>query len=136
MKGADVVDAYLLRQRSLGMRFESAGQILHRFGRVIGNPNIDAVTPEAVAEFLRGKGTLSATWMLRYRVLTGLYRFAVSRGYVGNSPLPKIFPRLPPQQTPYVYSTDELRRLLESTSVLQIGHSAHVPAIYRTFLLL
>lgn len=136
MKVADVVDAYLLRQRSLGMRFESAGQILHRFGRVIGNPNIDAVTPEAVAEFLRGKGTLSATWMLRYRVLTGLYRFAVSRGYVGNSPLPKIFPRLPSQQTPYVYSTEELRRLLESTSVLQIGHSAHVPAIYRTLLLL
>jgi integrase/recombinase XerD len=136
MKVTDVVDAYLTRQRSLGMRFESAGQMLHQFSRVIGNPNIDEVTPEAVAEFLHGKGTLSATWMLKYRVLTGLYRFAVGRGYVGNSPLPKIFPRLPPQQTPYVYSTEELRRLMESTSVLQIGHSPHVPAIYRTLLLL
>ncbi len=136
MKVADVVDAYLIRQRSLGMRFESAGQMLRQFSRMIGNPNIDEVTPEAVAEFLHGKRTLSATWMLKYRVLTGLYRFAVGRGYVGNSPLPKIFPKLPPQQTPYVYSTEELRRLLESTSVLQIGHSPHVPAIYRTLLLL
>jgi len=136
MKVTDVVDAYLTRQRSLGMRFESAGQILHRFSRVMGNPNIDEVTSEAVAKFLLGEGTLSAIWMLRYKVLMGLYRFAVGRGYVGNSPLPTAFPKPPPQQTPYVYSTEELRRLLESTSVLQVGHSPHVSAIYRTLLLL
>jgi len=87
MKVTDVVDAYLIRQRSLGMRFESAGKILRQFSRMIGNPNIDEVTPEGVAEFLHGKGTLSTTWMLRYKVLTGLYRFAVGRGYVGNSRL-------------------------------------------------
>jgi integrase/recombinase XerD len=136
MKVTDVVDAYLIRQRSLGMRFESAGKMLRQFSRTIGNPNIDEVTPEVVVEFLRGKGSLSATWMLKYKVLTGLFRFAVGRGYVDNTPLPKIIPKLPPQQTPYVYSTEELRRLLESTSVLQIGHSPHVPAIYRTLLLL
>ena len=49
----EVVDAYLSRQRSLGMRFESAGQLLCRFSRVMGNPQIDEVTPEAVADFLR-----------------------------------------------------------------------------------
>ena len=38
MKVADVVDAYLIRQRSLGMRFESAGKILRQFSRMIGNP--------------------------------------------------------------------------------------------------
>jgi integrase len=136
MRVADVVDAYLTRQRSLGMRFESTGRMLHRFSRVTGNPNINEVTPEAVAAFLRGEGALSATWMLKYKVLNGLYRFAVSRRYVGNAPLPKTFPKLPPQQTPYVYSTEELCRLLESTSVLRVGHSPHVPTIYRTLLLL
>jgi hypothetical protein len=38
MKVTDVVDAYLTRQRSLGMRFEGAGRMLHRFSRVTGNP--------------------------------------------------------------------------------------------------
>ena len=33
---ADVIDAYLTRQRSLGMRFDSAGELLHRFGRAMG----------------------------------------------------------------------------------------------------
>ena len=132
----DVIDAYLAKQRSLGMRFESAGHLLRRFCGAMGDPKIDDVTPEAVAEFLQGRGALSATWMLRYRVLTGLYRFAVSRGYVCRSPLPTTLPKLPPQQTPYVYSTEELRRLLEATSVLRIGHRPQVPAMYRTLLLL
>lgn len=132
----DVVDAYLIRQRSLGMRFETAGQILHRFSRVMGDPNIDDITQEAVAEFLRGDGPLSATWMLKYKVLAGLYKFAISRGYVVHSPLPTTTPKFPPQLTPYVYSTDELHRLLEATSVLEVGHSAQAPAIYRTLLLL
>jgi integrase/recombinase XerD len=123
----NVVDAYLARQRSLGMRFESAAHLLRRFCRAMGNPEIAKVTPEAVAEFLQGTGALSATWMLRYKVLTGLYRFAVSRGYVGRSPLPTTLPKLPPQQTPYVYSTEELRRLLEATSVLRTGCSSQVP---------
>ena len=63
----DVIDAYLAKQRSLGMRFESAGHLLRRFCRAMGDPKIDDVTPEAVAEFLQGRGALSATWMLSYR---------------------------------------------------------------------
>jgi integrase/recombinase XerD len=132
----EVVDAYLCRQRSLGARFDSAGHLLHRFCRAMGNPQIDEVTAEAVADFLRGSGALSASWMLRYKVLTGLYKFAISRGYVGRSPLPTTLPKLPPQQTPYVYSTEELCRLLEATSILRIGHRPQVPAMYRTLLLL
>jgi integrase/recombinase XerD len=136
MKLKDVVDAYLSRQRSLGMRFESAGQLLCQFSRAMGNPKIGEVTPEAVAGFLRTKGVVSTTWGLRYKVLTGLYRFAISRGYVDCSPLPETLPNLPPQQTPYVYSTEELGRLLEATATLRMGHSRQVPAMYRTLILL
>jgi integrase len=132
----NVVDAYMAKQRSLGMRFESAEVLLRRFCRVMGNRDIGEVIPEAVAEFLQGKGQLSATWMLRYRVLSGLYRFAVSRGYATISPLPTTFPKLPPHQTPYVYSTEELRHLLDATSILRVGHRPQVPAMYRTLLLL
>jgi len=133
---ADVIDAYLTRQRSLGMRFDSAGRLLHRFGRAMGERPIKEVTPGAILDFLNGNGALTATWMLKHRVLTGLYRFAVSRGYVDDSPLPTTLPNLPPQQTPYIYSTDELRRLLEATAILRTGHSRQVPAMYCTLLLL
>jgi len=136
MRLLDVVDAYLTRQRSLGMRFDAAGQLLYRFSRTIGDRPIQEVTPEATLDFLNGRGALTATWALKYRVLTGLYRFAISRGYVENSPLPTSLPKLPPQQTPYVYSTDQICRLLEATAFLRTGHSRQVPAMYRTLLLL
>jgi site-specific recombinase XerD len=136
MSLADVIDTYLTRQRSLGMRFDSAGELLHRFSRAMGDRRLQEVTPEAILHFLNGNGPLTATWALKHRVLTGLYRFAISRGYVDNSPLPTTLPKLPPQQTPYVYSNDELRRLLEATAILRSGHSRQVPATYRTLLLL
>ena len=40
MMVTDVIDTYLTRQRSLGMRFESAGELLHRFGRAMGEQPI------------------------------------------------------------------------------------------------
>lgn len=104
MMVADVIEAYLTRQRSLGMRFESAGELLHRFGRAMGERPIEEVTAGAILDFLNGSGALTATWALKHRVLTGLYRFAISRGYVDSSPLPTTMPKLPPQQTPYVLS--------------------------------
>jgi site-specific recombinase XerC len=133
---AGVIDAYLARQQSLGILFGSARQLLHRFGRAMGDRPIQEVTPGAVLEFLNGNGALTATWVLKHRVLTGLYRFAVTRGYVDSSPLPTTLPTLPPQQTPYVYSIDELRRLLEATSILRTGHSRQVSPMYCTLLLL
>ena len=119
----DVIDAYVLLQQSLGKRFESARTLLRQFSREMGNPRIDEVEAADVATFLRGSGPLSATWTLKYRVLSGFYRFAITRGYVGSSPLPKSEPKLPPQQSPYIYSTDELRRLLDATTALRVANS-------------
>ena len=131
-----VIDAYVTLQQSLGKRFKAAAKLLRQFDREMGCPLIGQVHPEAVASFLHGTGTLSATWALKYRVLSGLYRFAISRGHVDRSPLPASQPKLPPQQSPYVYSPDELRRLLDATASLYVAHSRLQAPMYRTLLLL
>src|SRR5215469_13573799 len=136
MKLADVIDKYVTLQQSLGMSFASASRILGRFSRNMGGVRIDEVTPQAVADFLQGTKPLSATWLLKHRVLSGFYRFAISRGYIGSSPLPTNLPKLTRQQTPYVYSNDELRRLIEATSMLHAAHSRLQAPMYRTLLIL
>ncbi|TIU44111.1 MAG: integrase, partial [Mesorhizobium sp.] len=110
--------------------------MLHYFERAVGDRQIGEVTPESVIDFLNGDRALTATWARKHSVLSGLFRFAISRGYADRSPLPTVLPNLPPAQTPYVYSTDELRRLLEATATLRTGYSQHVPAMYRTMILL
>jgi integrase/recombinase XerD len=132
---SEVIDAYVLVEQSLGKRFESARRLLRQFSRAMGDPRIEEVAAANVAAFLRGSGPLSATWTLKYRVLSGFYRFAISRGHVDGSPLPTSQPKLPPQQSPYVYSTDELRRLLDATSTLNVANS-RLKAMYRTLLML
>jgi integrase/recombinase XerD len=136
MKLLDVIDTYVSLQQSLGKRFESTQRLLRRFARQVGDVHIDKVRAQKVSEFLRGTGPLSATWALKYRVLSGLYRFAISRGFANGSPLPTAVPALPPQQTPYVYSADELRRLVDATSTLYVGHSRLQAPMYRTLILL
>jgi integrase len=136
MKLTEVINTYVSLQQSLGMKFESTGRLLRHFGRSMGDIHVDEVRPQDVADFLQGTGPLSATWILKHSVLSGLYRFAISRGYVGGSPLPDSLPKLPPQQSPYVYSTDELRRLIDATSALHVGHSRQQALMYRTLILL
>jgi site-specific recombinase XerD len=58
-------------------------------------------------------------WHRKYEVLSGFYRFAISRGYCAVSPLPRLVPKRPPAFVPYIYSHDELRRLLEATSLCE-----------------
>ena len=136
MKMVEVIDAYVTLQKSRGMRFDTANKILRQFSRAMRNPEIRQAGPDAVADFIRGAGLPSATWTLRFRVLSGFYRFAISRGHVEESPLPPGLPKLPPQQSPYVYSLAELRRLLDATSILHVGHSRLQAPMYRTLLLL
>ena len=136
MKVRDVIDAYVGLKTSLGMSFESARRVLEQFSREIGNPPIAEVQAEAVAAFLRGRGALSATWALKYKILYGFYRFAISRGRAQSSPLPANMPKLPPQRSPYVYSVDELRRLLEATSVVHINSTPLQAPMCRMLLIL
>lgn len=130
-----VVDAYLAARRAQGVRLRSSARVLRQFARETGNPELSEVTPALVAAFLRGRGELSATWRTKRGLLVGLYRFAIARGYATVSPLPEQPPKLPPQQTPYVYTPDELQRLLDATTTLSTSLSRLQAATYRTLLL-
>ena len=136
MKLIDVVTAYITVQRSLGFRFKSSDRLLRYFAREMGDICIADVRPDAVVLFLQGAGALTATWRLKYNVLSGLYRFAVSRGYSATCPLPTNVPKLPPSQTPYVYSPAELCRLIEATPLLYNYRSRQQASMYRTLILL
>ena len=136
MKLLDVVTAYIVAQRSLGLKFKSTDRLLRQYAHAMGNVDIVDVREDAVVAFLKGTGALTATWRLKFNVITGLYRFAISRGHTTTCPLPTNIPKLPPSQTPYVYSTEELRRLIEATLLLDSYHSQQQATMYRTLILL
>lgn len=115
MKLQAICERYAAFRKTLGERFETNGRQLKAFCRTMG-PNLDVaeVSPEKVNTFLVGKGPLTTSWYVRHNALLGFYRYAISRGLVATSPLPLAIPKQPPPFQPYVYSTVELRRILDS----------------------
>ena len=135
MNPSDVITVYLTARRAQGVQIRSGARALRQFARETGDRPLHDVTPQAVAMFLRGHGALSAAWTTKFRLLAGLYRFALARGYVAASPLPQLKPKLPPPQTPYVYSPGELQRLLDATAAVSSPFSRLQAMTYRTLLL-
>lgn len=136
MKLATAIEAYIELQRSIGLRSETARRTLRQFGRYMGDIHIDEIQAQQVLGFLQGTGPLSSAWRVKYRLLSGFYRFAISRGHAAVSPLPSNLPKLPPQQTPYIYSTKELHRLLDATSVSESTQSRLQAPMFRVLILL
>ena len=136
MTALEVVEAYLVARRALGVLLDRQGRFLRQFVRETGNTPLSDVTPTAVASFLRGRGMPTATWRAKRASLAGLYRYAISRGLAAASPLPEHPPKLSPPQTPYVYSSAELQRLLDATAVLNHPASRLQSMTYRMLLLL
>lgn len=135
MNTSDVITAYLAARRAQGVQLRSCARSLRQFARETGDKPLHEVTPQAVAAFLRGHGTLSATWTIKFGRLKGLYRFALARHYVTACALPLLKPKLPAPQTPYVYSPDELQRLLDATATVNSPFSRLQATTYRVLLL-
>ncbi|HER20093.1 MAG TPA: integrase [Chromatiales bacterium] len=137
-----VVADYITLKRAAGARFKTAEGILQAFSRTVGRIEVREVTKDTVLAFLNGSRAISSSWHLKHYTLAGLFRFALQRGLVSASPLPDRVPRRPPYAMPYIYSAEELKRLLDATEQLDVTHPiAHaagsVPALtYRTLLLL
>lgn len=125
MKLSELVAQYVSYKRALGMRFNSeAGTLASFCHRLDGNIDVASVTVEQVQDFLTGNRPLTNHWGKRRSVIDCLFRFALSRGYATVSPLPRYRPKLPPPQTPYIYSQEELKRLLDVTT---LACTPHVP---------
>jgi integrase/recombinase XerD len=112
MKLSTLIERYVTFKQSLGLRYRSETQVLHAFCRTIGDQDLVEVSPSQVLTYLAGRGPVTSAWHTKFRVLQGLYRFALGRGYVEGSPFPPFLPRCPPPQAPYIYTPEALRRLL------------------------
>src|SRR5262249_30633155 len=137
MNLTDLVTCYVDFRRALGERCTATEETLRSFCRAVGpRTRIAQVRVKAVAAFLAGTGPITGTWHTKYSVLKGFFRFAVSRGHLGKAPLPTELPRRPPAAAPYIYSSEELRRLLEAVPACQRYRSHIEPPTLRALLLL
>jgi integrase/recombinase XerD len=137
MKLKELIAQYVALRKSMGEDFKSAESLLKTFCQRMGD-DVDVVDVKAnqVQTFLAGTGAVNRYWQRKYYLLQGLYRYAISRGFAADSPLPTIVPKPPERFVPYIYTRDELRRLFNSTASYRKDHRKLEPHTLRAILVL
>jgi site-specific recombinase XerD len=135
MKLSSLVAEYVSFNQGIGMGYRSEAEVLSSFCKAMGNIEIEAINSAQVEAFLTGTGPITAFWHRKYGILNGLYRFAICRGYITSSPLPKTIPKRPEKLIPHIYTIDELRQLLAATDSLESRTSPLRVSTFRTILL-
>src|SRR5260370_20057802 len=118
------------------MRFNTEARTVKSFCGVLGDGSMAGVRPDSVYDFLAGSGPVTAFWGNKHSVLRGFYRFAFARGYATASPLPDIVPKPASAFVPYIYSREEVRRLLEAASATPPPQARIDPDVLRMLFLL
>ena len=129
-------EAYIALRRSLGAVFSVDGRILRSFGRSLGDIPVASISTELCLTFCRGNGPPTRFWLRKHEALRGFLRYLVGRQHLEASPLPEPPPRIRSAFQPYIYSRDEIRRLLDATATCLSGRSRLTPLTLRTLLLL
>lgn len=112
MKLRDVIAQYIAWRQLNGAKFKTGTVMLNLFLEYTdGDCSCDDVTSEQVHAFLAGTRPLTRYRANKYSLLSGLYCYAIGRGYASCSPLRGNEPKKPQSAKPYIYSADELRRL-------------------------
>jgi len=136
MNLAQVVHDYVALKQSMGSRFRTEATILKAFCKAVGDVAIIDVEPQQVESYLAGAGPVTRHWHRKCEALSGFYRFALGRGYVTLSPLPKTVPKRPQPFRPYIFPEEELRRLFKAAGELDTPRMALQGATLRPLLLL
>ncbi len=135
MKLASLVADYLVYKRALGHRYVSEGFILRAFCRHLGDVAVTAVSTDSALAFIRGQGVTSQTAAGKHSVLAGLYRYALARQLCAGSPLPPALPQKPSSFIPYIYTHEELKRLLDAAIMTCTARAFIADDVLRTLLL-
>ena len=131
------IDQYIAWKRAQGARFQSQAYALRRYCRSVGDEvDCDEVSRASASAFLTGTASGSSNRAFLHSTLAGFYRYALARGLATRSPLPAEAPKAPASALPYIYSCDELRRLMDAVKTYRKRINQLEPHTFRTLLLL
>jgi len=137
MKLGQATREYVANKQATGMVFGVEANVLRAFTKKLGpNVPIKKITSDSVLDYLNGHGPVTLFWHRKHDALSGFWRFAIQRGYTDRSPVPARQPRKPIPFIPYVYTREDLRRLLDGVTSYQEKWCKLEPITLRALLLL
>lgn len=135
MRLLELVTRYVDFKQAMGVSFSCQAGILRSFCRAMGDISISDVDRVAIEAFLKVRGQVTAYWTVKFKALSGFFRFLITRGYLDVSPLPATNPKVPERRAPHIYTLEELKKLIVATGALCHPPNSLRSATYRALLL-
>lgn len=132
-----LIERYVAYRQALGEKFLTNRNILRAFGRSTGpTVAVAAVGLLETTRFLYGHGPVTSAWHIKHAALKGFFRYALGRDHITKIPLPEVLPERPPPFVAYIYTREEVLRLLMATDGYQRNRSCLEPVTMRVLILL
>src|SRR5260370_7672455 len=105
MRLDEIIVKFIAQQRCLGKRFSAEATLLAAFKSAVSDVPLRDIRPDMISRFVDRGETSDQTKHKKYRVVSGLFRFAVTRQLLNESPIP-LRPRMRSysSSTPHIYS--------------------------------
>jgi integrase/recombinase XerD len=118
MRVSEAIGRYVAMKQVMGVGYKWGTEVLRAFSRHVGDISLDAVVERQVSAFLEKSVSSERAWLLRYRTLKNFFDYWIARDELAVASLPPPrHPGIARKTIPFIYSTSELRKLLEATSL-------------------
>lgn len=116
------IDDYLTLRRSLGFKLRRAGAVLMNFASFMERQQAESITTRLALDWAQQPNDAQpAHWAQRLSCVRGFARHHAAADPSTEVPPPGLLPYRPARARPYLYSHDEVRRLLEQALQLPVA---------------
>ncbi len=106
------ITLYVQRKRASGTSFAKGCKIYQGFLRTVGNPSLSQINVHHVLEFLNAPQTSAAVFRRKHSLLRHLFDYWAAHGAMAALTMPANRPAERSTFLPYIYTREELRKLL------------------------
>jgi len=132
----DGVDDYLALRRALGFRLHEQDRQLHAFVSLVEGLGADVIATDLALRWATRDGDASAAWWnSQLGVVRGFARYWSARDPRTQVPPLGLLPRRAQRPGPYLYTSDEVLRLIEAAGLLR-SRSSLWPSTMKTLIAL
>ena len=116
------IQDYLALRRNLGFKLRDAGLALAKFASFMEQQNAESITTQLALEWAQQPSNAQpALWAQRLSYVRCFARHHIASDPKTEIPAPGLLPFRPQRANPYLYSDEEIKRLLEAALTLSPG---------------
>lgn len=116
------IDLYVQRKQATGLSFTTAHKTYRSFLRTVGNLPLSEIDVDHVLRFLNPSETSLSSFRKKHSLIRHFLEYWSAHGMIAGVPVPANLPRRRPHFLPYIYTKEELRRLLQLAPLVKTAN--------------